>query len=99
MPETRDEMLARMEKMRANKGRGRQADITIIDDLTPAAVVKENARLRDLLAWVAPRIRRVNGSGTGVSDKHCLMCTMGWPEYKRQPCRHDEIFAIAKEGA
>jgi hypothetical protein len=57
---------------------------------------KENARLRDLLAWVAPRIRRRNANGM-ESDSLCLLCVMGIPEFKRQPCRHAEIFALAKE--
>ena len=59
---------------------------------------KENAVLCDLIAWIAPRIERRNGNGA-VSDKHCLICVMGQPVYRRQGCRHGDIWAIAKESA
>lgn len=54
------------------------------------------AYLEDLIKWIAPRIVRRNGNGM-PADQFCLLCVMGTPEYKRQPCRHAEIWAAAKD--
>ena len=69
-----------------------------------AELRRENQRLRDLLsryadlvAWVAPRIERRNMNGM-PSDRFCLLCSLGQPQYKRLPCRHEEIWRLgAKE--
>ena len=78
---------------------------TILDDPAARAVLievqegialrEENTRLRDLIKWIAPRIQRVNGSGMGLSDKWCILCVLGRPEFKRQPCRHQDIWQEA----
>jgi hypothetical protein len=67
---------------------------TIIDD---AALERQNKELRDLIKWLAPRIERIPGSGIGVSQTMCLLCVLGKPEFKRLPCRHGEIWKIARE--
>jgi hypothetical protein len=53
-------------------------------------------QLEALIRWIAPRIQRRNANG-GVSDQFCILCSLGQPEFKRQPCRHAEIWAIAKD--
>jgi hypothetical protein len=58
----------------------------------------ENELLKNLIRWIAPRIERRNANGM-PSDRFCLLCVMGQPQFRRQPCRHDEIFQIAKESA
>ena len=58
-------------------------------------VSEELERLRELIRWLAPRIERRNGNGQ-VSEKLCLLCVMGQPQFKRQPCRHDEIYLIGR---
>lgn len=55
----------------------------------------ELLQLRDLLRWLAPRIERRNGNGA-VSDSMCILCVLGQPQYKRQPCRHSEIFELGR---
>ena len=59
------------------------------------AAMRHLADLLDLIKWLAPRIERRNGNGA-VSDKLCLLCVLGQPQYKREPCRHDEIFQIRR---
>jgi hypothetical protein len=61
-------------------------------DLGPV-MMPEIERLRDLIKWLAPRIERVNGSGTGASRNWCILCALG-PPALRKPCRHAEIFEI-----
>jgi hypothetical protein len=63
-----------------------------IDELTRRVELAEG-----LVRWIAPRIRRRNENG-GVSDRFCLLCVLGIPEFKRQPCRHDAIWELERNG-
>ena len=78
------------------------ADPSIEMTLAPKGVGKvlqelrqENAYLKQLISWIAPRIERRNANGA-VADKFCILCVLGQPQYKRLPCRHSELWAIAK---
>lgn len=55
---------------------------------------ERNRELTELLLWLGPRIRRRNANGA-ESERFCLCCTLGQPQYKRLPCRHSEIWALA----
>jgi hypothetical protein len=59
------------------------------------ALHAEVEHLRDLIRWLAPRIERRNGNGM-ISDQLCLLCVLGQPQFKRQPCRHAEIWTIGR---
>jgi hypothetical protein len=84
--ETPQQVAERMARVRAARKQPNESSTDVIT---------ENQQLRDLIAWLAPRIERRNGNGE-ISDKFCLLCTLGQPEFKRQPCRHNEVWRIAK---
>lgn len=71
--------------------RGRPANA---EEAPPPAV--EVQLLKRLIAWIGVRLVRRDGNGA-PTDRICLLCLLGQPEFRRQPCRHAEIWGIAKE--